>query len=364
MVQIKNPFQYVNEPDSLKKAGEYIKAFGKKSVLVIAGLNTRLAIDNTLHSSLESNQIEFIDEIFAGYPTPEKAEKYAQLAADNDVELLVAAGGGRAMDIAKAAGDIADIPVFTIPTVLGTCAAWAACSVLYNDHGDYVQCRYNRCAPIFVLADTRVLVNSPVRYLKSGIADTYAKWYELAPAIAGLQKKNNSRIITFFAAEMALKTLVQNSKYAVEALERREINQELYKVIDSIIYLAGFVGSLSEDESYVAFAHQFYNSVRGISASQKRLHGEIVAFGLLVQMILNEDMLFNIKQLVTYLDQIDNLFSLDDLGLADKADQLFVAERIVRDYEASTIRSEKHLPSAIIEAMQAADRYARRRQCD
>lgn len=357
MVQIKNPQQYINEPDSLQRAGEYIKALGKKRVLVIAGPHTRGALGETLRQSLQQHQISYRDEVFTGFPTLAKAEAYAQLAREKDIDLLIAAGGGRAMDVTKAAGDLAGLPVFTIPTVLGTCAAWAACSVLYTEQGDYDQCRYNRYAPIFVLADTQLLAQSPNRYLKAGIADTYAKWYELAPAIGGLQQNNNSRSITFFAAKLALDKLVEKSQGALAANKNQEISQDLSETIDCILYLAGFAGSLSEDDSYIAFAHQFYNSVRGVADSQQRLHGEIVAFGLLVQMILNEEMIFNVKRLINYLGQIDNLFTLAELGLEKPADQVFVAERIVREYEASTILPQKHLPSAILEAMKVADHY-------
>jgi len=160
-----------------------------------------------------------------------------------------------------------------------------------------------------------------------------------------------------YAAKLALDKLVEKSQGALAANENQEISQDLSETIDCILYLAGFAGSLSEDDSYIAFAHQFYNSVRGVADSQQRLHGEIVAFGLLVQMILNEEMIFNVKRLINYLGQIDNLFTLAELGLEKPADQVFVAERIVREYEASTILPQKHLPSAILEAMKVADHY-------
>lgn len=359
MVQIKNPQQYINAPGSLQEAGKYISELGKHNVLVIAGPQTREAIGSILHESLKKRQIAYQDIVFTGYPTNEQANNLAKIARAENIDLLIAAGGGRAMDVTKAAGDIARLPVLTIPTVLGTCAAWAACSVLYNDEGDYVQCRYNQQAPVIVLADTQLLARSPVRYLKAGIADTYAKWYELRPVINGLQARDASKEIAFYAAELALNTLAEKGHKAVLAQSEGRISKELYDVIDSIIYLAGFVGSISDGDTYIPFAHQFYNSVRGVPASKQRLHGEIVGYGLIVQSLLNEDMIYNVKRLVAQLKEIDNLFTLAELGLGKAADQAYVAERIVREYEASTILLDKHSPAAIIEAMQLAERYAK-----
>ena len=45
-------------------------------------------------------------------------------------------GGGRIIDIAKAAGDMADASIFTIPTSAATCAAYAVLYVVYGEDGN------------------------------------------------------------------------------------------------------------------------------------------------------------------------------------------------------------------------------------
>lgn len=363
MVKIKIPDTYINEPGVIRKAGAYLKSLGKQRILLIAGPRTLAVVEEQFAASLQAAQLNYKKEVFVGFPTKSLAEKYAAVAKAYQADVLVAAGGGRAMDVTKAAADVAGLPVFTIPTVIGTCAAWAACSVLYSEQGDFREVRYNRQAPVFVLADTDIIAHSPVRYAKSGIADTYAKWYELHPVIAR-NPQNLTLAITEYGAEKARDILASEGSAAITALEQGQVNQPLRDVIDAVIYLAGYAGSLTGGENRVAFPHQFYNSLRGVNAAQSRYHGELVAYGMLVQMVLNGESQESIRLLAQRLEAVDNLFSLAEIGLADKGSRDFVAQRIVQEYEPCTIPPEKHNVTDILTAITAAETYVKERRTD
>ena len=357
MVEIKIPATYINEPGAIKKAGAYLKGLGKKRILLIAGPHTLAAVEEKFARSLQEGQ-SYTKEIFQGYPTKALAEQYAALAKEYQADIFVAAGGGRAMDVTKAAADIAKLPVFTIPTVIGTCAAWAACSVLYDDKGDFREVRYNRQSPVFVLADTEIIAHSPVRYAKSGIADTYAKWYELHP-VSRQNQQNLTLAITEYGAEKARDILEKESGEALTAMEQGQVNQPLQDIIDSVIYLAGYSSSITGGEGRVAFPHQFYNSIRGVKESQARYHGELVAYGMLVQMVLNGESPVDIRRLAQRLGQVDNLFSLAEIGLAEEENRNFVANRIVDEYQPLTIPAEKHNVPDIVQAITEAESYVK-----
>lgn len=313
MTNIKAPEEYVNEAGAIKKAGKYIKLYGK-NVLIISGHRAFEAIKDDLVKSLEENQIEYHIEKFTGYPTYEKARCYAEHAKKAGVDVLVGAGGGKVCDVTKAAGDLASLPVITIPTISATCACWAAVSVIYTDEGDFERFYQNRYTPRQIIVDPEVLVKAPERYLKSGIVDTYAKWYELAP---GLKGREDTLVLQLssFGAKLAYDILDDNYEGALKAVREGLVNSNFIDTVDAIFFLAGYVGTFVGARAYSGFAHPFYHSSRCIRESRKSLHGELVAYGILSQLVLEKKSEEEIASVIEKFEKIDQAYTLKDLGL-------------------------------------------------
>lgn len=313
MVNIKAPETYVNEPGSIKTAGSLIKVFGTK-VLVIGGEHALVAAGEAFTKSLEENQITFQTEVFKGYPTIEKAKIYAELAQKKGIEVIVAVGGGKVCDVSKAAADLAGLPVITIPTVLATCAAWASVSVIYTEEGDFKTFHPNRFTPRVILADPEILVKAPERYLKAGIVDTYAKWYELAPGLKG-RKDTLPMQLSSYGAKLAFDILDDHYEQAIEAVREGVVSDSFVQVLDAVIFLAGYVGTFVGARAYSGFAHPFYHSSRRIATSRKSLHGELVAYGILAQLVLEKKSEAEIALTIQKFEKFDEAFTLEELGL-------------------------------------------------
>ena len=283
MLTIKTPEEYRCERDILKQVGEFVSRYGRRA-FIISGETAWKAVEDVLSASLEKWKIDFKVHIMKGYPTYDKVVRYASESVDEQADLVIGVGGGRVCDVAKGTANHRNLPAVMIPTVAATCACWAARSILYTDDGDFDRILWNEHNPNMILADTKVLAKAPKRFLAAGILDTQAKWYEFEP------------LIDSDPGDVVLRQDVAISKLAFDILEElgakamtdTSTEEEFRQVLDSVFFLAGASGSFANGKAYRGFAHSYYYATTRIPESRHRLHGEKVAFGLLVQFVLKE----------------------------------------------------------------------------
>ncbi|MBR1478595.1 MAG: iron-containing alcohol dehydrogenase family protein [Lachnospiraceae bacterium] len=283
MLKVKTPKEYYCESGILSKSGEIISGFGREA-FIIAGKKAYDSVKDILEESLKDEHIGFSLNIMEGYPTYDKVKAYSIASYEKKADIIISIGGGKICDTAKGVANMRNIPVVMIPTVAGTCACWAARSILYTDDGNFDRALWNENNPDIIIADTDILKNSPKRYLAAGILDTLAKWYEFEPLIERDKK------------DVVLRQDVAIAKLAFDILEELGLkayrgeadDDELRQVLDAIFFLAGASGSFANGKAYRGFAHSYYYASTRVKESRYQLHGEKVAFGLLVQFVLKE----------------------------------------------------------------------------
>lgn len=140
-------------------------------------------------------------------------------------------------------------------------------------------------SPKAVLSDTAILAAAPPRYIAAGIADTLVKWYEAAPNVGKGPDSIHARA-GLATSKLALDILEELSIDAYLASGCGEITDAITEVTNAIIFLAGQAGSLSSGRQQAYIAHAVNNSLTKQHETHIRLHGEKVAFGLVVQLFL------------------------------------------------------------------------------
>lgn len=315
MITIKTPNKYINEPDILKSAGEYIKNLGKHA-LIVGGKTALSVLGTEFFDSLENSDISYVIKEFQGYPTYNAIEEIYSLAAEVKADIIIGVGGGRVLDTVKAAGERSDLSVVTIPTIGATCAAWSALTVLYDDTGKETGYRILETSPKLILADTKIIAEAPVRYLNAGVADTIVKWYEFKP----YEEKDYddfSLRIGLNTSKLALEILERSAFRAAKDSENRKVTESVTEVVNSVIVLAGLVGSISAGKYRAALAHAIHNSLTAIPETQKSLHGEKVIFGLIIQFILEDKPQQEIDKLIWFLNTLNLPVTLEQLGIKE-----------------------------------------------
>lgn len=223
-----------------------------------------------------------------GECTQENIHHLSETALKMDAELIIAAGGGKALDTAKGAAEIAGRPLITVPTIASTCAATTLLSILYTEHGNFASIMLLRNAPLHIFIDTGILANAPARYLWAGIGDTLSKFYEVELVTRGKELSHNAQMgkaLSVLCAEPLL-------KYGLKALEDNRIKQatpDLTQVVLNIIISTGIVSNSVGDEYAAACAHGLFYGLTLLPQIEKHhLHGEVIAYAVLVLLMMDK----------------------------------------------------------------------------
>ena len=246
----------------------------------------------------------------------------ALCAQAGDAEVIVGLGGGSALDTAKAVAARLARPFVAIPTIAATCAAWTPLSVWYDAAGRALSFELFTLGSHLVLVEPRILAAAPAEYLRAGIGDTLAKWYEARvlctrETAVGATLPLTARL-GLEAARQVRDVLLAAGPTALADAAAGRLSVALVDVIDAVIAGGGLVGGLGERYTRLAAAHSVHNGLTVLPQTAKVLHGAKVAYGILVQLALEgrED---ELRELATAYLPLGLPRTLADLG-ADAAD--------------------------------------------
>lgn len=298
----------------LASSGNAIASFGKRP-LVIGGKQTLAIVQSPLERVFQSQELTAKEESY----TPDCSENsLAHLQAavqQHQADFIIGVGGGKALDTAKLVAHRCQLPIVTLPTSGATCAAWTGLSNVYTDAGAFQYDVPLPHCPDLLILDYDLIQLAPQRTLVAGIGDAIAKWYE-----ASVSSGHSSDTLTIAAVQQArvLRDLLLQK--SVAALQ--EPGGQVWKeVVDATVLLAGVIGGLGGANCRTVAAHAVHNGLTHIPAAHPILHGEKVAYGILVQLRLEEMIagnqlaLTSRQQLLKFYGEIGLPKSLNDLGL-------------------------------------------------
>lgn len=261
--------------------------------------------------------------IAQGKYTPDCSEaslqRLRQQVAEHRADVVVGVGGGKALDTAKLVAAQCQVPIVTIPTSAATCAAWTALANVYSDQGAFLyDVGLSRCPDLLIL-DYDLVATAPQRTLVAGIGDALAKWYE-----ASVSSGHSCQTLIIAAVQQArvLRDILLQKSLAALQTPGSEVWQE---VVDATVLMAGVIGGLGGAQCRTVAAHAVHNGLTHLTATKHSptLHGEKVAYGILVQLRL-EEMIQGSQlaiaarhQLLSFYRSIGLPTSLHDLGLAE-----------------------------------------------
>ena len=278
----------------LQSCGAELKRKGYTKACVIGGEKALGAALPELAAGLTAAGVDYSVYPFSGFCTAEEIEAYAALAGKEGSDCILGVGGGKVMDLVKAAAALLECAVFTVPTSAATCAAYAALSVVYNRDGCQDHTRYHMDEVNGVFVDTYTLAQAPARLLAAGMADAMAKSCEYSSMHSQLHygEVDISKYLGYCMALAGDEVLLSCGQQAYRDNCRGIVSQSLedavYVCIASTGIISGMGGFAGRTGSRFAIAHGFNEVLRGRYVSTKDwLHGEIVAVGILAQLHAN-----------------------------------------------------------------------------
>ncbi|MGL4941763.1 MAG: glycerol dehydrogenase [Thermoguttaceae bacterium] len=357
------PGKYCQGKGILANAGKYIASCGKRPLFVWE----QFIKDNwgaAIYGSAAQNGLTACDAIFQGETTKVAAQALVEIVQRENCDVVVGFGGGKAIDTAKGAAALAGVRLVIVPTVASNDAPTSACTVWYNQDGEYEGFDMWNHNPDMIIVDPEVIAAAPVRFFVAGMGDALATWPE-ANASFGSRAVTcaggTQSLTAMVMAKLCYETILEYGIEAKEAVTQKVVTPAVEKVIEANILLSG----VGWESGGLATAHAIANSLPMIHETHNLMHGEKVAFGLLTQLCLEQD--WRIEDVYTtcdFLVKVGLPVTFEDMNMHNVSRERLLAFAVAVSGEGSFVHNHSFqvTPSDIVDAMYAANSLGKRRR--
>lgn len=319
-----SPSKFVAGEGELANLATHIEPFGKKAVIIAHPMDYARE-QATIEKALE--EVNYTHLAFSGECSESEIEKMVAFVNENGTDVIIGLGGGKAIDTAKATATLTKKPMIIIPTIAATDAPTSALALVYTDNGEFSRYFHLPKNPDLVMVDTAIIAKAPVRFLVAGIGDAMATVFEARACARGYAPNMSGGMSTKAAqaiAEVCYQTLLEDAVKAKKACELGVVTQALENIVEANILASG----LGFESSGLAAAHAVHDGLTCLEETHHCYHGEKVAFGTLVQLVLENASNETINEVLGLCKAVGLPTCLKDLGVEslDEARLMQVAE--------------------------------------
>lgn len=254
------------------------------NILVIHGEKSLLSIKNEFFKILEDKKFHLVH--YGNECCHTIINSTLKNLKNNAYDLIIGIGGGKSIDASKVLMDKLNIPLFTLPTIASTCAAVSYISVMYEENHVFQELYFLKRPPHKTFINLDTLIAAPKKYLWAGIGDTLAKYYEMNLKARG-KKLNFNTTMGEKLSHLCKETMLN---YGNHALSTTIVDDDFKEVAGVILVTTGIVSNLIDFKYNGAIAHAIFDALTKIKrVEEEHLHGEVVAFGILIQLQLDDN---------------------------------------------------------------------------
>lgn len=348
------PRQYIQREGVLGEAGRYLKAFGRRP-LVLGDQTVLSIVRPALEDRLSAAGLSPSFALFGGECSLTEIRRLAEIIGREKLDFVVGTGGGKALDTARCTADKLKLPLITVPTSAATCSAASAAAVIYEN--GVRQETVNGKGADLVLVDSIILSQAPVSLLAAGMGDALAKWYEGKPTYDQAKDYKNPAL----QAAMNLSTQTKETIFgwgvqAKQDVEAKKNSRAVETIVETDILLTGMISGVGGSQFRMAVAHSLLYGFTHLPQVHERLHGEVVSYGIVVQLCLEENEK-ELDLLLPFFARLGLPLTLKKLGLDCPEDPRFWAGL----KHTAGMSSVQYLPfkldeKRLYQAIQEADR--------
>lgn len=308
------PAKYFQGPGALGGVGETAARLGTSALVMADNVVADLAWPR-IRESLDGAGMVSRFETFSGECCEPEIDRIAGLARDAGADLIIAAGGGKALDAGKVVAEKIGADMISVPTIASTDAPVSSVAVIYDEHHVQTGAVFLKRAPSAVIVDSQVIANAPARLLSAGMGDALATWYEArACAASGSRNFHGGNIseVGLSLSRLCRDVIVEHGKAAFDDVSAHRVSEAVEKVIEANTFLSG----VGFENTGVAGAHALDGALSRFTTGHESQHGERVGVGILMQLILEDDPA-ELALLRNFYAEVELPRTLADLGLPD-----------------------------------------------
>jgi len=278
------PGTYLQGPGVLEAVGPHLACVGARAFGVVDPI-VRSQVEPALQAACGAEGIAWHAEPFPGECTEAAVEHLAAAARAASPAMVIAAGGGKALDTGKLVAETLGLPSVMIPTIAATDAPTSRIAVLYTEAHAQLRVARLRANPRLVVVDTAIIVRAPIRFLVAGMGDAISTWPE-ARACAGSGGRTPAggrpTRAALGLAELCYRTVLAHGRQARDDAAAGRVSDAFEAIVEANTLLSG----LGFESGGLAGAHSLYAGLSALPTEAPYLHGEKVAFGVVVQTYL------------------------------------------------------------------------------
>ena len=337
---IKSPSLYIQGAGELANIGQHVKKTGGK-LFLLCSENSYKRVAAAVEPSLEGAGKQFQFCAFGGECSKAEIARVESLCAESGSDVLVAIGGGKTIDTGKAVADNLGLPVVIVPTIASNDAPCSGIAVIYNEEGVVVKAQFTTRNPDVVLVDSAIIAKAPVRLFAAGVGDALATWFEARAAHASGAKsmaRGKCSRTALAMARLCYDILRENTAQAMRDVKAGEASPAIETMLEATIYLSG----VGFESGGLAAAHAINDGLAYLKEAKGLYHGEKVAFGVLVQLVLEKAPKQELDEVLAIMKAAGLPMTFKQLGVEGTPDE--AALRKVADAACVPTQSTKNLP--------------------
>jgi glycerol dehydrogenase len=311
--------QYIQREGLLGEAGNYLKPFGRRPMVLGDELVFSI-IRPVLEDRLKSAGLSSSFVLFGEECSLSEIARLVGIVRKESMDFIVGTGGGKAIDTSRIVAEQLKLPLITIPTSAATCSAASAAAVVYEK--GIRQATVSGKGAELALVDSTILSQAPIRLLASGMGDALAKWYEGKPCYDRMKEPDSATQGALSLSIQTKESILSLGLQAKKDVEAKRNSYAVEKIVEANILLTAIIGGLGGAKFRVAVAHALCYGLTVLPRVHQNLHGEMVSFGIIVQLCLEKNEK-ELKVLLPFFSQLGLPITLKALGLTNVEDPLF-----------------------------------------
>ena len=349
---------YTIGANAYDKVAQICLKYGKKAV-VVGGKRAMEAMKSELTKAIEGTELTVLDYIwYGGEASFENVEALMANPVVQAADMIFAVGGGKATDTGKCLAVKMNKPVFSFPTIASNCSACTSVSIMYYPDGKFKQPFFYPAPPIHAFINTSIIVKSPAIYMWAGMGDTYAKYFEAEMSSRGEDLPHYFQM-GVNSSFMCYEPIMKYGVAGYESAKKGELSPEYEQVVLAIIVSTAVASIYLTAEHTVHYnsglAHAiFYSLTAYPHIEKKHLHGEVVSFGVLNLLLVDNNMK-DFEKVYRFNKEVGLPVCLEDLEFtAENIEKLSSDAVIMKDIEHNAYPVTKEM---LISAMKKLEAY-------